>query len=175
MFFICDIPSLCLVYFCLFKQTLQFLQQIYVKKCPSGIRTHDLQDMSLLSRPGLPAQTLLFTYFLICHNVIYEKTSFVIFAPFTRCFLQKKSFGDLNPIVNVGQNITRTISYFQPLPHIIASHHCCSKAKNMLACQQTKALSLPFTHNFQPRVPWVGMNVRKVMLENIFMTNMLLQ
>ena len=115
--------------FSLFKQTLQFLQQIYVKKCPSGIRTHDLQDMSLLSRPGLPAQTLLFTYFLICHNVIYEKTSFVIFAPFTRCFLQKKSFGDLNPIVNVGHNITRTISYF--IFPTIASHHCCSEAKNM--------------------------------------------
>ena len=35
-----------------FKQTIQFLQQINVKKCPSsiqsGIQTHDLQNMSLL-------------------------------------------------------------------------------------------------------------------------------
>ena len=31
-----------LFYFCLFKQSLQFLQQINLKKCPSGIRCWDL-------------------------------------------------------------------------------------------------------------------------------------
>ena len=40
------------VYFCLLKQTLQFLQQIYVKKIHpvyrAGIRTHDLNNMILL-------------------------------------------------------------------------------------------------------------------------------
>ena len=51
-------------YFCLFKQTLQFLQQINVKKFPStygaGIRTHDLSNMRLetppkTTRPWLPS------------------------------------------------------------------------------------------------------------------------
>ena len=137
--------------FSLFKQTLQFLQQIYVKKCPSGIRTHDLQDMSLLSRPGLPAQTLLFTYFLICHNVIYEKTSFVIFAPFTRCFLQKKSFGDLNPIVNVGHNITRTISYFQPLPHIMLQ-----QSKKHVGMSTNKGIKSTFHSQLSTKGPLGG-------------------
>ena len=47
------IPDLFLIYFRLFKQTLQFLQQINVKKCPSGagIRIHDLWNMSLLPKP----------------------------------------------------------------------------------------------------------------------------
>ena len=41
------------VYFRLFKQTLQFLLQVYyVKKCPSSLRwTHDLQNMSLFPWP----------------------------------------------------------------------------------------------------------------------------
>ena len=45
------------VYFRLFKQTLQFLQQKYVKKCydhplyGDGIRTHDFWNMSLLLLP----------------------------------------------------------------------------------------------------------------------------
>ena len=34
-------PGLFLVYFRLFKQTLEFLQQIYVKKCPFSIRRRD--------------------------------------------------------------------------------------------------------------------------------------
>ena len=144
--------------FSLFKQTLQFLQQIYVKKCPSGIRTHDLQDMSLLSRPGLPAQTLLFTYFLICHNVIYEKTSFVIFAPFTRCFLQKKSFGDLNPIVNVGHNITRTISYF--IFPTIASHHCLTsllqQSKKHVGMSTNKGIKSTFHSQLSTKGPLGG-------------------
>ena len=41
-----DIPSLLSVYFCLFKQTLQFLQQIYAKNVHpvygAGIQTHNL-------------------------------------------------------------------------------------------------------------------------------------
>ena len=43
--------GLCLIYFRLFKQTLRFLQQIYVKNLHpvygAGIRTHDLSNMSL--------------------------------------------------------------------------------------------------------------------------------
>ena len=46
------IPGLFLVYFHLLKQTLQFLQQINVKNVQpiysAGIRTHNLQNMSLL-------------------------------------------------------------------------------------------------------------------------------
>ena len=47
--------SLFLIYFRLFKQTLQFLQQIYVKNVHpvycAGIWTHDLQEISLLPKP----------------------------------------------------------------------------------------------------------------------------
>ena len=52
-FFKWAIPGLFFIYFCLFKQTLQFLQQIYVEKCyvhpvyGAGIRTHDLRNTSL--------------------------------------------------------------------------------------------------------------------------------
>ena len=46
------IPRFFFLSFCLFKQTLQFLQQIYVKIVHSvygaGIQTRDLQIMSLL-------------------------------------------------------------------------------------------------------------------------------
>ena len=42
-----SIPALFLIYFCLFTQTLQFLQQIYVKNVHpvycAGIGTHNLQ------------------------------------------------------------------------------------------------------------------------------------
>ena len=48
-------PGLFFVYFRLFKQTIQFLQQINVKKCPSSIRRRDSNsqpsDMSLLPQP----------------------------------------------------------------------------------------------------------------------------
>ena len=51
-FFKCAILGLFFVYFCLFKQTLEFLQKIYVKNVHSlngaGIWTHDLQNMSFL-------------------------------------------------------------------------------------------------------------------------------
>ena len=47
--------------FGLFKQTLQFLQQIYVKKCPSSIQCRDLnprrsehESFPITTRPGLP-------------------------------------------------------------------------------------------------------------------------
>ena len=46
---------------CLFKETLKFLQQINVKKCPSSIRYWDLnpqpsehESPPLTTRPGLP-------------------------------------------------------------------------------------------------------------------------
>ena len=46
------IPGLFLIYFRLFKQTLQFLQQINVKNvhqvCGAWIQTHDFQNMSRL-------------------------------------------------------------------------------------------------------------------------------
>ena len=56
-------PGLFLFIFSLFKQTLQFLQQINVKKCHvhpvsgAGIRTHDLLEREsppITTRPGLP-------------------------------------------------------------------------------------------------------------------------
>ena len=49
------------VYFCLFKQTLPFLQQINVNKCPSSIRSWDSNPRPsehvsppITTRPGLP-------------------------------------------------------------------------------------------------------------------------
>ena len=54
-------PGLFFVYFRLFKQTLQFLQQMNVKKCPSSIRRWDLnpqpfehESPPITTRPGLP-------------------------------------------------------------------------------------------------------------------------
>ena len=53
-------PSLFLMYLCLFKQTLQFLQQIIVKKCPSSIKCWTSNSLPLkheypplTTRPGL--------------------------------------------------------------------------------------------------------------------------
>ena len=40
-----------LFYFCLFKQSLQFLQQINLKKCPSGIRCWDLNTWPSVHEP----------------------------------------------------------------------------------------------------------------------------
>ena len=37
-------PGLFFVYFCLFNKTLQFLQKINVKKCPSSFRRRDLNS-----------------------------------------------------------------------------------------------------------------------------------
>ena len=34
-------PGLYFIYFCLFKQTLQFFQQLNVKKCPSSLQHRD--------------------------------------------------------------------------------------------------------------------------------------
>ena len=44
-----------IVYFCSFKQTIQFLQQYNVKKCPSSIRCW---DPPITTRPGLPTSLL---------------------------------------------------------------------------------------------------------------------
>ena len=48
-----------------FKQTIQFLQQIYVKKCPSSIRCRDsnprpleCESPPITTRPGLPPRLL---------------------------------------------------------------------------------------------------------------------
>ena len=50
-----------------FKQTLQFLQQINVKKCPSSIRRRDSnprpfehESSPITTRPGLPPLQLIF-------------------------------------------------------------------------------------------------------------------
>ena len=55
------IPGLFFVYFCLFKQTITFSQQINVKKCPSSIWPWDSNPQPLehesppiTTRPGLP-------------------------------------------------------------------------------------------------------------------------
>ena len=63
------ILGLFFAYFRLFKQTLQFLQQINVKQCPSNIQcwdsnSHTLEHESrpITTRPGLPPNlTLLFS------------------------------------------------------------------------------------------------------------------
>ena len=51
-FFLNRPSGLFFVYFCLFKQTLEILKQIYAKKirpvCDAGIRTQNLQYMSML-------------------------------------------------------------------------------------------------------------------------------
>ena len=54
------LPASFLFYSCLFKQTLQFFQQIYVKKCPSSKQCWDLnlqplghESPPITSRPGL--------------------------------------------------------------------------------------------------------------------------
>ena len=59
-------PRPLFVYFRLFKQTLQFLQQINVKKCPSSIRRWDsnsqpcdYESPPLTTRPGLPPSSSL--------------------------------------------------------------------------------------------------------------------
>ena len=49
-------PCLFLFIFGLFKQTLQFLQQIYVKKCPSSIRCQDSNPQPS-KRESLPITT----------------------------------------------------------------------------------------------------------------------
>ena len=61
------IPDIFLVYFCLYKHKLQFLQQINVKKCPSSKQCWDsnprpLEHTSppLNTRPGLPHKWWLF-------------------------------------------------------------------------------------------------------------------
>ena len=67
-FFKWAIPGLFFIYFCLFKQTLQFLQQIYVEKCyvhpvyGAGIRTYEHESPPITTRPGLPPTT---TYAII--------------------------------------------------------------------------------------------------------------
>ena len=61
------ITGLFFIYFRLFKNTLQFLQQINMKKCPSSIQCKDLNSCRLehesppiTTRPGLPPYSTLF-------------------------------------------------------------------------------------------------------------------
>ena len=58
-------PGLFFISFCLFKHTLQFLQQINVKKCPSSIWCRDWnsrplehKSLPITTRPGLPPNGL---------------------------------------------------------------------------------------------------------------------
>ena len=60
-------PGLFLIHFRLFKQMLQFLQQIYVKKCPTNIQCRDSNPWTsgdefppITTRPGLPSNFRLF-------------------------------------------------------------------------------------------------------------------
>ena len=60
-----DIPGIFLVNFGLFKQTIQFLQDIDMKKCPSNIWGRDLysqpvenEPSPVTTRPGLPPNLL---------------------------------------------------------------------------------------------------------------------
>ena len=62
--------------FGLFKQTLQFLQQLYVKKCPSSIRCRDsnprpseCESLPITTRPGLPPPDIFIynSYFSFSH------------------------------------------------------------------------------------------------------------
>ena len=60
MFFKWANPGLFFIYFRLFKHTLQFLQQINVKKCPSSIRYQvsnpqpfGCESPPITTRPGL--------------------------------------------------------------------------------------------------------------------------
>ena len=71
--------------FCLFsvffKQTLQFLQQINVKKCPSSIRRRDSNPRPLdrepppiTTRPGLPPPDLTINHgqFTVASNLVIQ-------------------------------------------------------------------------------------------------------
>ena len=66
------IPDLFLVYFRLFKQTIQFLQQIDVKKYPSSVRCWDLNPRPsedelppITTKPGLsPIIAIFYSIFL---------------------------------------------------------------------------------------------------------------
>ena len=65
-------PASFLFSFSLFKQTIQFLQQINVKKCPSSIQCRDLnprpfehESSPITTRPGLPPTIC---HMLLCQN-----------------------------------------------------------------------------------------------------------
>ena len=64
------------VIFGLSKQTLQFFQQIYVKKCPSIIWCQDLnpqpsecESLPITTRPGLPPQTVIIMAMMIKYSI----------------------------------------------------------------------------------------------------------
>ena len=64
-------PVLFLFIFSLFKQTIQYLQQINVKKCPSSTRHWDSnphESSPIATRPGLPPYFLLFVQ-LLCAKI----------------------------------------------------------------------------------------------------------
>ena len=71
-----------LIYFCVFKHTLQFFQQINVKKCPSSLRCWDSNSQplehespSITTRPRPPAMASphLCLMFLHRHRVLSTK------------------------------------------------------------------------------------------------------
>ena len=76
----CAILGLFFVYFRLFKQTLQFLQQINVKKYQSSIqfwdsnsRPSENESPSLTTRPGLPPKWWLCLSCYFCVNFMRSK------------------------------------------------------------------------------------------------------
>ena len=65
-------PQPLFVYFRLFKHTLHFLQQIYVKNCPSSIWCWDLnpqhsvhESPPITTRPGLPPNVKHFCFIIL--------------------------------------------------------------------------------------------------------------
>ena len=89
-------PGLFLIYFRLFKHTLQILQQINLKKCPSSIWCRDLNSWPLkhesppiTTRPGLPPFSTfvcwLYTYF---DDRVQRRLSALVSVTFLRVYLE---------------------------------------------------------------------------------------
>ena len=79
--------------FGLFKQTIQFLQQINVKKCPSSIRRWDSnprplerESTPITTRPGLPPKAII----LNCRWIYRQKAGRPSFV--TECFVKARFF-----------------------------------------------------------------------------------
>ena len=92
-------PGLFFVYFRLFKQTLQLLQQINVKKCPSSIRHRDsnsqpsdYESPPLTTRPKLPPKIRYpcLEYSIFALRVSSELWSLSLFD--TLCFIWGENF-----------------------------------------------------------------------------------
>ena len=98
-------PGLFFVYFHLFKQTLQFLQQINVKKCPSSIRRQDsnsqpsdFESPPLTTRPRLPPNIL---------SISYSHPLFIsVFNLMLDASLNRKTFSVVRDCTRGGSNFS---------------------------------------------------------------------